>query len=94
MSIIKLIHGSCADQNVDEWIKQMYDLELADQNYLENYKEIEGKNLETLTIDEILTIFTFYIRGERFGEGFIDKGIKDGTLVKLSKRLNKLANGQ
>ena len=80
------------NDNVNKWINQMYKLDLTDQNYLENYEEIKSKDENILTIDEILTTFTFYIRGERFGDGTIDSGIKDGTLVKLSERLNILAN--
>ena len=80
------------NDNVNMWIKQMYSFDLTDQNYIENYKEIKDKDENTLTIDEILSIFTFYIRGERFGAGSIDSGIKDGTLVRLSERLKALAN--
>ena len=80
------------NDNVDKWIDQMYKLDLTDQNYLENYEEIKSKDENNLTIDEILTTFTFYIRGERFGDGTIDSGIKDGTLIRLSERLNKLSN--
>ncbi|MBR2247867.1 MAG: macro domain-containing protein [Clostridia bacterium] len=80
------------NKNVEGWIYQMYKLDLTDQNYLENYDKIKNKDENNLTIDEILTTFTFYIRGERFSDGTIDSGIKDGTLVRLSERLNKLSN--
>ena len=82
------------NENVTEWIHQMYDLDLTVQNYQEKYDEIKDKEFEELTIEDILTIFTFYIRGDRFSDGFLDEGIKSGKLVKLSERLNKLANEQ
>ena len=78
------------NENVNEWIDKMYKYNLMDRDYQENYNLIKEKDIEILSIDEILTMFTFYIRGERFSEGLIDSGIKDGKLVKLSKRLKEL----
>ncbi len=78
------------NENVMEWIKQMYTFNLVDLNYQDNYNKIKNKGLNELSIDEILTMFTCYIRGEHFGEGIICEGIKDGTLVKLSKLLKEL----
>ncbi len=80
------------NENVMEWIQQMYDFDLTDQNYLENYNTIKDKNIDELSIDEILSYFTYYIRGERFCDGMIDGGIKNNVLVKLSSRLNSLVN--
>ena len=78
------------NENVNGWIDQMYKYNLMDLDYLDNYDSVKNKNLDILSIDEILTIYTYYIRGERFSNGLIDSGIKDGTLVKLSKRLKEI----
>ena len=78
------------NENVNVWIDQMYNYNLMDLDYIDNYDRVKNKEIDSLSVDEILTIFTHYIRGERFSDGMIDTGIKDGTLVKLSKRLKKL----
>lgn len=71
------------------WVNKFYELELSDINYLTNYKSIENKEINELTLDEILTELTFYIRQDRFCTGLLANEIKNGTLEKLIKHLDE-----
>lgn len=65
-----------------------------DYKYLEHYDKIKRDNIaiENMTLDELSTMFTFYMRGERFCDGCIAGGVEDGTILRLLKRLYKLQN--
>lgn len=77
-------------KEIDMWIHKFYELDLGIANYIDNHKLIENKEIENLTLDEVLVKLTFFIRQERFCTGLIASGIKDGTIEKLIKRLNEL----
>lgn len=59
---------------------------LEDDRYLSNYEKIRDKNIESMTIKEIATMYTFILRGERFCDGHIASYIENGTLYMLVKR--------
>lgn len=71
------------------WVNKFYELELSDINYIDNHKCIENKEINELTLDEILTELTFYIRQDRFCTGLLANEIKNGTLEKLIKHLDE-----
>lgn len=72
------------------WIHKFYELELIDGCYLEKYTFIQNKEINDLTLDEILTKLTFFIRQDRFCLGLIASQIKNGIFEKLIKRLDEL----
>lgn len=77
-------------KEIDIWVHKFYELELGNMNYIDKHKIIEDKEINDLTLDEILIKLTFIIRQERFCTGLIASEIKNGTLEKIIKRLNEL----
>lgn len=75
---------------INVWIDKFYELELDDISYIDKYKIIENKEINDLTLDEILTKLTFFIRQDRFCTGLIADTIENGVFEKLIKRLNEL----
>lgn len=74
-------------KEVDNWVKEFYDLKLADHNYIENYDIYKTKKIAELTLEETLSYITFIIRGERFCDGHIARYLEDGTIEQLCKNL-------
>ncbi|MCI9275038.1 MAG: hypothetical protein HFJ24_03255 [Clostridia bacterium] len=77
-------------KEINIWVHKFYELELGIANYIDKHKLIENKEIENLTLDEVLVKLTFFIRQERFCTGLVASRIKDGTIEKLIKRLNEL----
>ncbi len=71
---------------VDNWIKMFYELNLSDYNYIENFNYIKDKKIEELSPFEILSYYTHIIRAERFGDGIIASYLENGKLEKLQQR--------
>lgn len=67
-----------------DFITEFHHSSLMDQDYIEH---IRAKNLQSLSIaeikhlseNELLTLLTWIIRGERFCDGLIDTKIRNGT---------------
>ena len=76
------------DETLKAFIHYLYENELLDQNYLENIKIVEKKEIEELTQEEVLTYLTFIIRADRFSPGTIYNNVKNGKLLTLLERLN------
>lgn len=57
-----------------------------DDDYMKNYEKIQRKPAEQLSLDEISTMYTFIVRGERFCDGHIAAYINDGTIFRLVQR--------
>lgn len=77
-------------KKVSAWHEALYDLNLTDKNYYNNYEKIKNKPIDELTRDEILTRMTYLVRAERFCDGVIEEALNDGTLEALSVRLYEL----
>ena len=76
-------------RDVAEFTDIFYKSNVADYDYLEHYTSIENKDIEDLTIDEILTKLTFYVRGENFSDDFLKSRIQNGTIDKLMRCLDE-----
>ena len=76
------------DEETRAWVEALYDLDLTDKNY--DIKRLEGKEIESYTMDEVLTHMTWIIRMERFGDGHIASALEDGTIEKLGRRLREV----
>lgn len=75
---------------IHDWIKAFYSLDLIDKNYIENYENIEDEEIECLSRNEVLTYLTHLIRGERFCEGLIAEVLENGIIERLELRLRAL----
>ena len=57
-----------------------------DYDYLEHYAELEGKAAADMSLEDLATMYTFIVRGERFCDGHIASFIEDGDLLALVER--------
>ena len=74
-------------EEVQDWIRKFYDLQLVDKNYLDNLRIYKYKKIEELSLEETLSYLTWIIRGERFCDGCIASALEDGTIEKLVNNL-------
>ena len=75
----------------DGFYESLYDLMELDQDYIENYEKLDVPiDYENLSMDELRTVITHYIRGERFCDGLIAGAIEDGALLKILLRIREL----
>lgn len=101
-TIIQGLLAGCYEypEDVKKFIEKAYELELLQNNYFEKYNKIlETKYnelehdfiYEELTLEELLTICTFIIRGERFIDGHIDKHLRAGIFQRVVDKLLELS---
>ena len=72
-----------------DYVNEVFNLVIGDKiikNYSDIYKKIKEKNIDTLTLDEIVAYFTFIRRGERFCDGHIASFLDNGIFFKLYER--------
>ena len=75
----------------DGFYESLYDLMELDQDYIENYEKLDVPiDYENLSMDELRTVITHYVRGERFCDGLIAGAIEDGALLKILLRIREL----
>ena len=74
-----------------EFIYSFCDSDLIDKNYVENETALKDKDIESCSYNEVCTLLTSIIRGDRFVSGLIYSKFKDGTLLKLLESLKKLS---
>ena len=75
----------------DGMLESLVELVEPDKNYIENYEKLGGPiDYENLNMDELRTVITHYIRGERFCDGLIAGAVEDGTLLKVLMRIREL----
>ena len=78
-------------KQLSEFIDYFCNSDLIDNNYVENETYIKEKDIESCSYNEICTLLTSIIRGDRFVSGLIYSKFKDGTLLKLLESLKKLS---
>ena len=71
--------------------------ELSDKDYFGTLKrhgiedeESRVKAIPSANVELLLAMLTFYIRGDRFSEGFLDCAIQEGVIVGILKRLREI----
>lgn len=62
-----------------------------DKNYIENYEKL-GDHIDygSLNKEELRTVITYYVRGERFCDGLLAGALEDGTLLKVLERIKEV----
>ena len=75
-----------------KWVDKFYELYLIDYDYLEHVTkyQLEDKDADEMTREEILSLLTGYIRQDRFCEGLLAGEIKSGKVTKLVQRLHEI----
>lgn len=66
----------------------------SDYQYLEHHSKLEGKAVDKMTLNDLATMYTFILRGERFCDGHIASFIEDGSLLRLINRHIELLEGK
>ena len=83
---------------VIEFIKLLYRLDVLDKNYLANYDKIKEKYhsenkldiIRVADLEELLTIMTFYVRGDRFCDGMLAEACDKKILLEILRRIEYL----
>lgn len=57
-----------------------------DVKYMEESEKIKDKPIETMSLDNLKTMYTLILRSERFCDGAIAGYVEDGSLEKLVQR--------
>lgn len=73
-----------------KFIRYFYEKSLIDPEYPKNYEKMKEKQIEDYSYEEVLTVITMVIRGDRFVSGHIYSCVKNGTMLKLLERLYSL----
>ena len=84
-----VIPESMPGEKLSKFIRYLYDNDLINENYLEDRKKIEDKDISELSVDETLTELTSIIRGDRFCSSLLKAKVDDGTVLKLLENLIK-----
>ena len=63
-----------------------------DFEYVKSMEKIENekRQIEMFSFDEIRTFITYMARDERWSSGAFDEYVKDGTALRVAKRLKEL----
>lgn len=76
---------------LSKFISYLYDNNILNQNYLNDYKLIKDKEEKNLSLEEVITKLTFIIRSDRFCSGLLKSKVADGTMLRLVERLYNLS---
>ena len=72
--------------NYNERVIAALDTLPSDHEYLSHYEKLKDKAIRSMTLDDLATMYTFILRGERFCDGHIVSFIEDGRLLELVDR--------
>ena len=81
------IFESSPGKQLQEFITYLYNNNLIDYKYGENYEKIKDKQIDDYSYEEVLTALSAIIRGDRFVSGKLYRGVKGGMLLKLVEKL-------
>ena len=73
--------------NTKAWTYQFYKYHLLDEEYKSHYENIKNKDIESLSVNEALTMITYYIREERSHTGTMVKALQEGVLHQLDQQI-------
>ena len=78
------------DTDVIDFIEAFYKLGIGDVNYIEHMKSLQGKPIDDMSEEELITVLTHYIRGDRFCEGLLASKLNDGTIQRILRNLREI----
>ena len=80
--------------NYPEWVWEIFDLIPLDYKYSETTDKLLERNVDIRLYDfnEVKAMLTYVVRNEHFCDGAILEHIKNGTVLKLLKRLKELVS--
>ena len=81
------IPESYPGEQLHKFIQYFYENNLLDQNYLENNKSLDKKDINDMSFEEVCTKLSWIIRGDRFSSGLLYSCFEDNTILNLLERL-------
>ena len=81
-----IIPESYPGEKLSEFISYLYENELLDLNYVNNFEKIKDKEIGDYTYEEARTALTKIIRADRFVSGELYACVKDGSLVQVLEK--------
>lgn len=82
-----IIRESDSGKVLEKFIRYFFENGFNDMQYVNNYKKIKDKNINSYSYEETITVLTKIFRGDRFISGLIYGCFKDGSLLKIIERL-------
>ena len=85
-----IIPESYPGEKLSEFISYLYENELLDLNYVDNFEKIKDKEVGDYTFEEACTALTKIIRADRFVSGELYACVKDGSMAKVLEKILEL----
>lgn len=82
-----IIPESYPGEKLSEFISYLYENELLDLNYVDNFEKIKDKEIADYTYEEACTALTKIIRADRFVSGELYTCVKNGSLVQVLEKI-------
>ena len=82
-----IIPESYPGEKLSEFISYLYENELLDLNYVDNFEKIKDKKIADYTYEEACTALTKIIRADRFVSGELYACVKNGSLVQVLEKI-------
>lgn len=82
-----IIPESNPGEKLSAFIGYLYEKDLLDLNYVDNYEKIKDKEISAYTYEEARTALTKIIRADRFVSGELYTCVKNGSLVQVLEKI-------
>lgn len=89
-----IIPESHSGEKLLEFIGYLYENELLDLNYVDNYEKIKDKEIGDYTYEEARTALTKIIRADRFVSGELYACVKEGILAEVLEKILELQDAE
>lgn len=85
-----IIPESNPGEKLSAFISYLYEKDLLDLNYVDNYEKIKDKGISAYTYEEARTALTKIIRADRFVSGELYTCVKEGILAEVLEKILEL----
>ena len=89
-----IIPESNPGEKLSAFIGYLYEKDLLDLNYVDNYEKIKDKEISAYTYEETRTALTKIIRADRFVSGELYACVKEGILAEVLEKILELQDAE
>ena len=89
-----IIPESNPGEKLSAFIGYLYEKDLLDLNYVDNYEKIKDKEISAYTYEEARTALTKIIRADRFVSGELYACVKEGILAEVLEKILELQDAE
>ena len=89
-----IIPESNPGEKLSEFISYLYENELLDLNYVDNFEKIKDKEIADYAYEEARTALTKIIRADRFVSGELYTCVKEGILAEVLEKILELQDAE